>query len=117
MPNGAGMSASVHGSARVVRGASVSLASAAGYPTVMWKDRAEMPCGCAVLAGVRLDNQEAAMVFTNCEAGTHFDLMARARTLYEETLAEPRYGVEAVEVAREVLCSAFNLEEHREQPL
>lgn len=102
--------------ARVVRG-EAKFATAPGQPMVVWKDRAELPCGCAVLVGIRIDTQEPSLVFTNCEQDGHFDAMVRAREAYVVTLQNPREGVEAVEVAREVLSAAFNLEEHREQPL
>lgn len=107
------MSTGVHGRAEVVRGEQARFASAAGYPTVLWKDRAEMPCGCAVLVGVRLDLQEPAVVFTNCEDDGHFDTMAVCRDLYAKSLAEGREG-EAVRVAAELLSRAFNLEEARD---
>lgn len=97
--------------ATVVRGEQARFASAAGFPTVLWKDRAEMDCGCAVLVGLRLDTQEPAVVFTNCEEGVHFEEMARCRDLYKDSLANPRVGVEAVRVAAELLSRAFNLEE------
>lgn len=65
-----------------------------------------MACGCAVLVGVRIDRLEPSLVFSNCGDG-HFEAMRRARERYADTLAEPQVGVEAVEVAREVLSAVF----------
>lgn len=96
--------------AQVVRGPQARLALAPGYPDVLWKDRAEMPCGCAALVGIRIDRGEPAIIFTDC-GEEHLGLMRRARDMYAESLAHAREGVEAVVVACEILSRAFNLED------
>lgn len=98
--------------ATVIRGEQARFARAAGFPTVLWKDRAEMPCGCAALVGIRLDRQEPAVVFAPCEDEEHFEVMARFRERFAESLedAGPR---EAVRVACELLSATFADEEIR----
>lgn len=94
----------------MVRGGEVRTAIAPGQPVVLWKDRAEMPCGCAALVGIRIDKQEWAVVASYCADDGHVEQMRRFMELYAASLEERPEDREAVVVAAEILSTAFNLE-------
>lgn len=100
------MSVSVRGNARVVRGTEGRVASAAGYPPVVFKDHAEMGCGCKVLVGIRLDNGEQALIASNCEEDGHFEAMVEFNERFAATLAAPE-DRETVLVVCDVLSATF----------
>lgn len=108
------MSAGVHGSAVVVRGTRVQIASAAGYPTVLWKDKVEVPCTCAALVGIRLDRHEWTVVATNCDQEGHYEMMRTFVEGYARLIEDGGGPLDLIEAAAQLLSRAFgydNLEE------
>lgn len=73
-------------------------------PIVVWKDCAEMPCGCRTVVGIRIDLQEQACVAVPCPA--HAATMARFMDLFRESTNNPQ-DRPTVEVAAELMDEAF----------
>lgn len=61
---------------------------AKGEPTVVGKEFIEVPCGCRVCIGLRMDTREIATVATPCDE-EHSQLMTEFQLRMKESLVEP----------------------------
>lgn len=86
----------------------VKFAAHPGRPTILWRDRAILPCGCMCVVGFRMDNSETASAAIPCSAD-HHQLMHHFNLLMKESMAVPpdeRGDRQLVDVADELLEEA-----------
>lgn len=77
------------------------LPPAQGEPMVVGKEFVEVPCGCRVCIGLRMDTREIATVATPC-GEEHNQLMTEFQLRMKESLVEPQDRL-LVDVIEEML--------------
>lgn len=79
-----------------------------GDPVLVSKERATLPCGCAVYVGLRVDTKEVATAAIPCKSD-HRVLMEQFNSDLAKSLENPTDRL-LVEVVNELLESIFELQ-------
>lgn len=77
-----------------------------GEPMVVGKEFVEVPCGCRVCIGLRMDTREIATVATPC-GEDHSQLMTEFQLRMKESLVEPE-DRPLVDVVEEMLTGLYD---------